>query len=131
MRDIDDIRNGGGALYPSHLDTILDPRPGEWWGDQYGLARPPETYHRDPKRRDARRARSVYSVRVIWSYGLGDMSAMPADDVEEETPAGPGVDAPAAGPPTGPPAGPDDRPIGDFRPPQSFPIGFRRRRKRP
>jgi hypothetical protein len=27
MRDIDDIRNGGGSLYPSHLDTILDPRP--------------------------------------------------------------------------------------------------------
>src|SRR5690606_20693180 len=72
MRDIDDIRNGGGHLYPSHLDTVLDPRPGEWWGDQYGLARPPETFHRDPRRREAQRARSVYSVRTIWSYGLGD-----------------------------------------------------------
>lgn len=103
MRDIDDIRNGGGRLYPSHLDTILDPRPGEWWGDQYGLARPPETFHRDPKRREAQRARSVYSVREIWSYGLGDMSAMPAhlrddpavepDDTSATDPNGPSAAA--------------------------------------
>lgn len=63
MRDIDDIRDGGGRLYPAHLDTILDPRPDEWWGTKYGLARPPETYHRDREWRDYRRALSVYQVR--------------------------------------------------------------------
>src|SRR5262245_53302717 len=79
MRDIDDIRNGGGCLYPSHLDTILDPRRGEWWGDQYGLARPPETFHRERERRHAQRERSVHSARQIWSDGRGDTSAMPPD----------------------------------------------------
>jgi transcriptional regulator with XRE-family HTH domain len=104
MRDIDDIRNGGGCLYPSHLDTILDPRRGEWWGDQYGLARPPETFHRDRERRDRQRERSVYSVREIWSYGLGDMSAMPPDDLEDDGPT------PRGEPATDDPALPDDRP---------------------
>jgi len=32
MRDIPDTRNGGGWRYPSHLDVILDPKSGEWWG---------------------------------------------------------------------------------------------------
>src|SRR5262245_37864357 len=41
MRESDDTRNGGDRRYPSHLDTVLDPRTGEWWGDAYGLARPP------------------------------------------------------------------------------------------
>jgi transcriptional regulator with XRE-family HTH domain len=64
MRDIADTRNGGGWRYPSHLDVILDPRPGEWWGDNYGLARPPETFHRDHDRRKAKQARSAWEVRV-------------------------------------------------------------------
>jgi transcriptional regulator with XRE-family HTH domain len=192
MRDIDDIRNGGGRLYPSHLDTILDPRPGEWWGDQYGLARPPETFHRDPRRREAQRARSVHSVREIWSYGLGDMSAMPpdlredadpSDDAPTRAPTVPpcqraqGTTAAPPQPPTTEPRGPAYTPPADYRsrpdtdPTQSpgdrvwpspgdcratpateaprgpdgvpgqrgkaaaypgpFPIGFRRRRKRP
>jgi transcriptional regulator with XRE-family HTH domain len=127
MRDIDDIRNGGGRLYPSHLDTILDPRPGEWWGDQYGLARPPETFHRDPKRREALRARSIYSVREIWSRGLGDMSAMPRelDDAVRSAESGQVDSSPAT--PGGEPTPPADGTA--HRGP--FPIGFRRRRKRP
>jgi hypothetical protein len=64
MRDIPDTRNGGGWRYPSHLDIILDPRPGEWWADSYGLARPPETFHRDHARRLAKQARSKWEVRV-------------------------------------------------------------------
>jgi transcriptional regulator with XRE-family HTH domain len=64
MRDVSDIRDGADRRYPSHLDTILDPRPGEWWADRYGLARPPETFHRDRARRDARRALSRWQVRV-------------------------------------------------------------------
>lgn len=64
MRDVDDIRDGADRRYPAHLDTILDPRPGEWWADQYGLARPPETFYRDRERRDARRALSRWEVRV-------------------------------------------------------------------
>ena len=44
MRDWEDTRDGAERRYPSHLDTILDPEPGEWWADIYGLARPPETF---------------------------------------------------------------------------------------
>jgi transcriptional regulator with XRE-family HTH domain len=64
MRDVPDTRNGGGWRYPSHLDVILDPRSGEWWGDSYGLARPPETFHRDHDRRRAKQLRSAWEVRV-------------------------------------------------------------------
>jgi transcriptional regulator with XRE-family HTH domain len=64
MRESDETRDGGDRRYPSHLDTILDPRPGDWWADQYGLARPPETYYRDRRRRDEMRARSRWEVRV-------------------------------------------------------------------
>jgi len=64
MRDWDDTRDGAERRYPSHLDTILDPEPGEWWADVYGLARPPETFHRDRLLRDLMRRRSQWEVRV-------------------------------------------------------------------
>jgi transcriptional regulator with XRE-family HTH domain len=64
MRESDDTRDGGARRYPSHLDTILDPVPGEWWGDNYGLARPPETFYRNRSKRDAMRAMSEYEVRA-------------------------------------------------------------------
>lgn len=62
--DRDDLRDGAERRYPSHLDTILDPRTGDWWGDRYGLSRPPETFRRDRVARDAQRRRSVWEVRV-------------------------------------------------------------------
>jgi transcriptional regulator with XRE-family HTH domain len=52
----DDLRDGGGRHYPSHLDVIRDPGPTDWWGEQNGLAAPPVTFRRDRNRRDARRA---------------------------------------------------------------------------
>ncbi len=64
MRDRDDLRDGAERRYPSHLDTVLDPRSGDWWGDRYGLARPPETFYRDRRRRDDQRRRSQWEVRV-------------------------------------------------------------------
>ncbi len=64
MYDREDLRDGADKRYPSHLDAILDPKPGEWWADLYGLARPPETYYRDRVVRDAQRRRSVWEVRV-------------------------------------------------------------------
>ena len=70
MEDWDGIRDGAGRRYPAHLDLIIDPRIGEWWADRYGLARPPETYYRDPKGREARRWRSVWEVRVKQNRGL-------------------------------------------------------------
>lgn len=70
MRDVADIHDGVDRRYPSHLDTILDPRLGEWWADQYGLARPPETFYRDRKRRDALRALSQWEVRVKLYRGV-------------------------------------------------------------
>lgn len=60
----DDTRDGADRHYPAHLDLILDPRAGEWWADIYGLARPPETFHRDRAWRDAKRRRSQWEVRV-------------------------------------------------------------------
>ncbi|TDB74089.1 MULTISPECIES: helix-turn-helix domain-containing protein [unclassified Micromonospora] len=64
MRDRDDIRDGAERRYPAHLDTILDPKPGEWWADIYGLARPPETFYRNRAVRDEMRRRSQWEVRV-------------------------------------------------------------------
>jgi transcriptional regulator with XRE-family HTH domain len=64
MADWDDTRDGAERRYPSHLDTILDPEPDEWWGDKYGLMRPPETFRRDRLLRDMQRARSQWEVRV-------------------------------------------------------------------
>jgi transcriptional regulator with XRE-family HTH domain len=64
MTDWPDTRDGADRRYPSHLDTILDPRPGEWWGDKYGLMRPPETFRRDRVVRDMQRARSRWEVRL-------------------------------------------------------------------
>jgi transcriptional regulator with XRE-family HTH domain len=64
MRDREDLRDGADRRYPSHLDTIVFPGPGHWWADVYGLARPPETFHRDRSTRDMRRRRSQWEVRV-------------------------------------------------------------------
>lgn len=64
MRIWDDVRDGGEKRFPAHLDLILDPDPGDWWADEFGLARPPETYHRSRQRRDAERKLSQWSVRV-------------------------------------------------------------------
>ena len=70
MRDIPDTRHLGGWRYPSHLDVILDPRGGEWWGDRYGVARPPETFHRDHARRLAKQKRSRWEVRANRVRGM-------------------------------------------------------------
>ncbi|MGW8644387.1 helix-turn-helix transcriptional regulator [Micromonospora sp. D75] len=64
MRDRADLRDGAERRYPSHLDVVTDPEPGEWWADRYGLARPPETFYRDRAVRDALRLRSQWEVRV-------------------------------------------------------------------
>jgi transcriptional regulator with XRE-family HTH domain len=64
MLDWNDALDGADRRYPSHLDTIIDPEPGEWWADQYGLARPPETFHRDNEARAMQRRRSQWEVRV-------------------------------------------------------------------
>jgi hypothetical protein len=36
----------------------------DWWAGRYGLARPPETFHRDRDHRDVMRRRSQWEVRV-------------------------------------------------------------------
>jgi transcriptional regulator with XRE-family HTH domain len=64
MKDWQDTRDGAERRYPSHLDIILDPKPGEWWADQYGLTAPPETFRRDRAVRDMQRTRSQWEVRV-------------------------------------------------------------------
>jgi transcriptional regulator with XRE-family HTH domain len=64
MVEAEDLRDSLGRRFPSHLDLIIAPRRGEWWADQYGLARPPETFHRDRVWRDRQRRRSRWEVRV-------------------------------------------------------------------
>lgn len=70
MADFADVRDGAGRRYPAHLDTILDPEPGEWWADTYGLARPPETFRRSRAHRDMQRRRSQWEVRVKRFRGV-------------------------------------------------------------
>jgi transcriptional regulator with XRE-family HTH domain len=70
MRECEETRDGGNRRYPSHLDTIVDPRPGEWWGDDYGLARPPETFHRNRRYRDYQRALSQWEARAKQNRGV-------------------------------------------------------------
>jgi DNA-binding XRE family transcriptional regulator len=60
----DEVADLAGRRFPAHLDTIADPLPGDWWADTYGLARPPETFWRDRKRRDYERRLSRWEVRV-------------------------------------------------------------------
>lgn len=64
MQVWDDTLDGAERRFPAHLDLIIDPKPGEWWADRYGLARPPETFHRERGYRDAKRALSQWAVRV-------------------------------------------------------------------
>ncbi|MCW0216159.1 MAG: helix-turn-helix domain-containing protein [Pseudonocardia sp.] len=66
MLDVPDggLLDGADRRYPAHLDVILEPTSGDWWGGRYGLARPPETFHRDREYRDAKRRRSQWEVRV-------------------------------------------------------------------
>jgi transcriptional regulator with XRE-family HTH domain len=51
-----EARDDANRRYPSHLETILDPKEGEWWAEQHGLARPPETFVRNRERRNQMRA---------------------------------------------------------------------------
>lgn len=67
MRDVP----GGGLLdgadrrFPAHEDLVLlTDSGGTWWGDKYGLARPPETFHRSRGHRDAVRRHSQWDTRV-------------------------------------------------------------------
>jgi transcriptional regulator with XRE-family HTH domain len=69
MEDRDDILDGAERRYPAHFDVILDPEPGEWWADKYGLARPPETFYRSRWLRDRQRRRSQWEVRVARHRG--------------------------------------------------------------
>jgi transcriptional regulator with XRE-family HTH domain len=104
MRDIPDTRNGGDVRYPSHLDVILDPKPGEWWGDNYGLARPPETFHRDHARRAAKQRRTEWEVRANRNVGVPPPPDVDLQELlrarQEQQPAEPRV--------------PTDIPAGDF-----------------
>ncbi|GAA1882906.1 hypothetical protein GCM10009687_59030 [Asanoa iriomotensis] len=70
MVESDNTVDGGSRRFPAHLDVILDPLLGEWWGDLYGLARPPETFYRDRGRRDRQRRRSQWEVRVQKYRGV-------------------------------------------------------------
>jgi transcriptional regulator with XRE-family HTH domain len=56
-------RDGAGRRYPAHLGLVVDPVRGEWWGDRFGMTRPPETFHRDQVLREVRRSLSQEEVR--------------------------------------------------------------------
>lgn len=71
-----DVVDGAGRRFPAHLDTILDPLPGEWWADGYGLTRPPETFRRNRAARDWQRKQSRRDVREHGSL-YGDRQRLP------------------------------------------------------
>ena len=41
LREPPQTRDLADRRFPAHLDLILDPEPGEWWGDQFGLVHHP------------------------------------------------------------------------------------------
>jgi transcriptional regulator with XRE-family HTH domain len=49
--------------YPAHIEGVLDPRPGCWWADEYGLTRPPRSFTRSFWLREARRELSRWEAR--------------------------------------------------------------------
>jgi hypothetical protein len=57
------LLDGAERRYPAHYGVIVQPRAGEWWGGKYGLARPPETYHRSRGYREAQRSYSQWDTR--------------------------------------------------------------------
>lgn len=67
----DGVADLAGRRFPAHLDTILDPEPGEWWADGYGLVRPPETFRRNRAVRDWERRKSREDVREHGSLTAG------------------------------------------------------------
>ncbi|WP_181779755.1 helix-turn-helix domain-containing protein [Pseudonocardia pini] len=58
------LLDGAGRRYPAHSDVVLlaDGGRRSWWGGKYGLARPPETYHRSRGYREAMRKYSQWDV---------------------------------------------------------------------
>jgi transcriptional regulator with XRE-family HTH domain len=80
-----DLRDGAGRRYPAHLDVIIDPLPGQWWADGYGLQSPPETFTRNRVARDVRRAQSQ------WDLKRGPYRAWP--NAPRPTPARRGLEA--------------------------------------
>ena len=77
LQEPPETRDLAGRRFPAHLGLILDPGPGEWWGNRFGLVRPPESFHRDPEARRAHRAlahrwRGILChpvVRTDWRTG--------------------------------------------------------------
>ncbi|MEO6880683.1 MAG: helix-turn-helix transcriptional regulator [Mycobacteriaceae bacterium] len=63
-----DTRDLAERRFSAHLDLILDPVRGEWWGDRFGLVRPPETFHRDPAARYAHRL-VFHELRGLLVHG--------------------------------------------------------------
>ena len=63
LLEFGDCRDGAGRRYPAHLPLVVDPVRGEWWGDAYGLVRPPETYYRSKVLREVRRRESRWQLR--------------------------------------------------------------------
>jgi glutamate-1-semialdehyde 2,1-aminomutase len=63
LREWDRCRDGADRRYPAHLPLVLDPQRGDWWGDAFGLVRPPETYYRSELLRRIRREESRWTTR--------------------------------------------------------------------
>jgi transcriptional regulator with XRE-family HTH domain len=57
--------DNAGRRYPAHLDVIIEPERLEWWGERYGIARPPETFIRDPESVRLRRLESARSRAAL------------------------------------------------------------------
>ncbi len=68
LQELPDTRDLAQRRFPAHLDLILDPRRDEWWGDRFGLVRPPETFHRDPAARHAHRL-VFHELRGVLVHG--------------------------------------------------------------
>lgn len=59
--------NPPSGRYPDDLAMVVESETGDWWADEYGLARPPESFTRSRELRDARRDLSRFELRPkLW-----------------------------------------------------------------
>jgi tryptophan synthase beta chain len=91
MKVYDDVTDLAGRRFPTHLDTIIDPKYGEWWADVYGLTAPPETFRRSRAFRDWQRRQSRWETRAKLLRGVRPPKK-PRGESGWERDSGPGVE---------------------------------------
>lgn len=89
------FRDAADRHYPAHLDLIVDPQPGEWWGDRFGFQSPPETFKVNWAARELRRAQSQWDLARGPYKGRPNLPRPSAGPALPRLMRGPGAQGPA------------------------------------